>query len=593
MASDRDDIERVRQATNIVELIEAVTTVKKQGRAVMAVCPFHQEKTPSMSIEPAQGLYHCFGCGASGDIFKFIQETHGLRFPEALELLATRAGITLTRDPQAAKRRGERDALTEAVQAALEFFHDRLKNGEDAGGVRSYVRGRGYDADVVNQFKMGYAPEAWDDLVKYLRARGIKDTIMIDAGLARRGSGGRLYDYFRGRLMFPIWDLRGDPVGFGGRILEGDGAKYINTPETRLYKKAQLLYGLHEAKSEIARAGYAVVVEGYTDVIALHLAGYPLAVATCGTALGEDHFDLLRRFADRVVLAFDADQAGAGAAIRGDELQTPGDLELDLRVAVMPEGRDPAELVSEGNVDQLKKAVDDSLPVVQFRISRELERHDLSEPEGRARAVRAVVPLIAKSPDEIARREYARLVARRTGMEMEPILRAVEERLTGGRRPGSRSDDGRTQPRLSGIDLAERDLLRLLILHDDEDLAGVTEDLFSHPGRREAAAWLLGALAGVPLGTPVALAELPPGDMADQLRKLALVNDPLPPADDVMRRLRRRGFADRIAQLRRAVDELDPKSEEYSSAFDELIALQRERRRDTESTDAESTDAGS
>jgi DNA primase len=232
--------------------------------------------------------------------------------------------------------------------------------------------------------------------------------------------------------------------------------------------------------------------------------------------------------------------------------------------------------------------VDDSLPVVQFRIGKELERHDLSEPEGRARAVRAVVPLIAKSPDDIARREYARLVARRTGMEMEPILRAIEDRLTGGRRPGGRSGAGGTpEPRLSGIDLAERDLLRLLIRHED-DLVGVTEDLFTHPGRREAAAWLLGALADVPIGTPVALSDLPTGDMADQLRRLALVNDPLPPADDVLLRLRRRGFEDRIAQLQRAVDGSDPKSEEYSSAFDELIALQRERRRNTESTDAES-----
>lgn len=577
MASDRDDIERVRQATNIVELIEAVTTVKKQGRAVMAVCPFHQEKTPSMSIEPAQGLYHCFGCGASGDVFKFVQESQGLRFPEALELLAARAGVTLQRDPAAARRRGERDALTEAVQAALEFYHDRLKNGEDAGAVRSYVRGRGYDADVVNRFKMGYAPDAWDDLVKHLRARSIKDKVMIEAGLARRGSGGRLYDYFRGRLMFPIWDLRGDPVGFGGRILEGDGAKYINTPETRLYKKAQLLYGLSEAKSEIARAGYAVVVEGYTDVIALHLAGYPLAVATCGTALGEDHFDLLRRFADRVVLAFDADQAGAGAAIRGDELQTPGDLELDLRVAVMPEGRDPAELVSEGNVDLLKKAVDDSLPVLQFRIGKELERHDLAEPEARARAIRAVVPLIARSPDEIARREYARLVARRTGMEMEPILRAVEEARGGGRK-GQPSRSAEPEPRLSGIDLAERDLLRLLIRHDDPALAGASAGLFAHPGRREAATWLLEATAELPIGTPANLADLPAGDMGDQVRRLAMVNDPLPPADDVMRRLRHRGLQDRIAELQRALEELDPESGEYSSAFDELIALQRERR---------------
>lgn len=578
MANDRDDIERVRQATNIVELVEAVTSVRKQGRTYMAVCPFHQEKTPSMSLDPAQGVYHCFGCGKGGDIFTFVQETQGLRFPEALELLASRAGITLQHDPAAARRRGERETLTDAVRAAVDFYHDRLKNGADAGGARSYVRSRGYGVDVVDQFEMGYAPSDWDQLVKHLRARGVKDKVMIDAGLARRGSGGKLYDYFRGRLMFPIWDLRGDPVGFGGRILDGEGAKYINTPETRLYKKAHLLYGLHAAKSEIARAGYAVVVEGYTDVIALHLAGYPLAVATCGTALGEEHFDLLRRFCDRVVLAFDADQAGAGAAIRGDELQLPTDLELDLRVAVMPDGRDPAELVSEGRVDLLHKAVDESQPVLQFRITTELERHDLSEPESRARAVRAVVPLIARQPDEIARREYARLVARRTGMEMEPILRAVAE--TGGRRARPPEEPPDVEVRPSGVDLAERDLLRHLLRNEEIDVARVRPEHFAHPARREAAEWLLEALQGVARGTPPSLASAPPGAMADGLRRLALVNEPLPPADDVLGRLERRSLEDRIAELRRRVAALDPdlEPEAYSSAFEELIALEVERR---------------
>jgi DNA primase len=257
------------------------------------------------------------------------------------------------------------------MRKAVDFYQERLKKGHDAGGARSYLRGRGYDVDVIDRFQLGYSPggELWDGLVTHLRDAGVSDQVMVGAGLATRTSRGRLRDWFRGRLMFPIFDLRGDPVGFGARILEGDGPKYLNSPETRLYQKARLLYGLNWAKSDIVRSGYSLVVEGYTDVIGLHLADIPLAVATCGTALGEEHFDLLRRFAERVVLAFDADQAGAGAAIRGDELQTPVKLNLDLRVAVMPEGRDPADLVQAGEVAELQTAIKESTPLLQFRLA--------------------------------------------------------------------------------------------------------------------------------------------------------------------------------------------------------------------------------
>ncbi|MDH3399277.1 MAG: CHC2 zinc finger domain-containing protein, partial [Acidimicrobiia bacterium] len=260
---------------------------------------------------------NCFGCQAGGDVFKFVQETQGLDFSEAVEQLAGRAGIALQRDPEAIRRKGEREGLIEATRAAVDFYHERLKKNQDAGGARSYLRGRGYEVDVIDRFQLGYAPggDEWDALVTHLREAGVSEKVMIAAGLAARTSHGRLRDWFRGRVMFPIFDLRGDPVGFGARILEGEGPKYLNSPETRIYQKARLLYGLNWAKSDITRAGYSLVVEGYTDVIGLHGAGMPQAVATCGTALGEEHFDLLRRFAERVVLAFDADQAGAGAAI--------------------------------------------------------------------------------------------------------------------------------------------------------------------------------------------------------------------------------------------------------------------------------------
>ncbi|MDX1448626.1 MAG: DNA primase, partial [Acidimicrobiia bacterium] len=340
MAFSDEDRDRIRAAVNIADLVAELTTVKRSGRNHMAVCVFHQEKTPSMSLDVARGLYKCHGCHAAGDIFTFVQETQGLTFPEAMEWLARRAGIQLTEDPAAAKRAGRRKALVDVSRAALEFYHARLMSAADAGQARAYLRSRGYDADTVADFKLGYAPggDRSDHLVRELRSRGFQDRVMIEAGLARKGRGGGSYDYFRDRLMFPTWDIQGEVVGFGGRIL-GDGQpKYLNTPETPIYKKSRLLYGLDRARREIQRAGYAVVVEGYTDVISLHRHGLPLAVATNGTALGDDHFELLRRFTERIVLAFDADAAGSRAARRGESLDIPVRLDLDLRVAEMPPG---------------------------------------------------------------------------------------------------------------------------------------------------------------------------------------------------------------------------------------------------------------
>ena len=381
-----DDKERVRAATSIVDLVSEVTTVRRSGRATMAICPFHEEKTASMSLDVARGLYYCHGCHASGDVFTFIEQTQGATFPEALEVLAGKAGITLQRDPAEDRRRGQRRRLVDAVRAAVDVYHRLLMTDPEAGGARSYLRRRGYGAEVVADFKLGYAPGHGDTLVRRLRAGGFDDAVLVEAGLARRGRGG-LFDEFRDRVLFPIHDVSGDPVGFGGRTL-GDGhPKYVNTPETRLYKKSRLLYGLDRARSHIGKAGYAVVVEGYTDVIAFHRAGLPVAVATCGTALGEEHFDLLRRFTERIVLAFDTDPAGTSAALRGDTLEMPVRLDLDLRVADLPPGVDPADLVQGGRVDELVAGVDAARPLLQFRIERELERFDLTEPEsGRGRS---------------------------------------------------------------------------------------------------------------------------------------------------------------------------------------------------------------
>ncbi len=568
----RDDIDRVRAATNLVDLVAAVTTVKRQGRAHVAVCPFHQEKSASLSLDPARGLYHCFGCGKGGDVVTFIQDTQGLDFNEALELLARQAGIQLVVDPGAAQQRGERDQMVEAVRHAADFYHRTLKNDPDAGQARAYLRSRGIDVATVDEYRIGFAPEGdtWGALVKELRGAGIKDRTMESAGLARRGRGGRLYDVFRRRVLFPIHDLRGEPVGFGGRGLEGVTPKYLNSPDSRLYQKSRLLYGLHRAKGPIARTQEAVVVEGYFDVIACNRAGVDTAVATCGTALGEDHFDLLRRFTDRVVLAFDSDAAGGKAALRGDDLTTPVDLDLDLRVAEMPDGLDPADLIQAGRGSELAQAVKSSRPLLQFRIEKEVERFDLREPEARARAVRRLVPLLARVGDEIARAEYVRFAAGLIGIEPA----ALERALRGGRhRAGSIAPVETVEQ----SDPIQRELLRVVLANPvqiaDQEIG---PELFSDVLLRQAFESIVDRRASTDPGVPIDISGL---DQTEVLQRIALDPRPLPRDPlEVLVRTRNKAMEAEIEELKHELARLDPESQAHSDILRRVIALEQERR---------------
>ncbi len=583
MAYPREDIERIRDKTDLVELASEVTKVKRSGRNVMAVCPFHQEKTPSLSIDAARGLYHCFGCGKGGDIFAWVQETQSLDFREAIELLARRAGITLTETPGEAKRRGRREELVRATREAVDFYRERLKTAADAGTARSYLRGRGYGVEVVDRFDIGYSPDSWDELTRHLKKKGFTDRTLADAGLASRSSRGRMIDRFRGRIMFPIFDLRGDPVGFGARLLEGDGPKYLNTSETSIYHKSRLLYGLNWAKSDIVRAGQAVVVEGYTDVIGFALADMPVAVATCGTALGDEHLDLLRRFTERVILAFDADEAGAGAALRGFEKSVPGD--LDLRVAALPIGRDPADLVFDGEIEALRKATSESIPLLQFRIEQELARFDLTEAEARGRAVGAAAELVARHPAPVVRHEYAVLLSRRTGVDLPVVEQAVaraSRRAAGA--PGDEQAVRRDRP-LTGEEKVERELLRLVLANDPDlrahDLDG---ELFEVEEHRTAFDRLWPHIVALDPGRPPDLGKLIGSDegdtLGDLLRRLALEERPLADVAELVVRLKVRGIERRIDTLRATLETLDPDANQqgYSETFAELIALERQRR---------------
>jgi DNA primase len=576
VAFQREDIERVRAATNLVELVGEVTKVKKSGRNVMAVCPFHQEKTPSMSVDAARGLYHCFGCGESGDLFRFVEQTQGLNFSEALELLARRSGIQLRIDPEAQKRRGEREALIEAVGAAIEFYHERLRKADDAGAARSYLRGRGYETDVVERFQLGYSPAGFTALYDHLRNdRKVPDKIMEKAGLASRNQRGRMYDRFRGRVMFPIFDLRGDPVGFGARLLEGEGPKYLNSPETAIYHKSNLLYGLNWAKSEMVRQGVAVVVEGYTDVIAVHQAEVP-AVATCGTAFGEGHLDLLRRFTERVVLAFDADEAGTGAALRGFEHSVPGD--LDLRVAPLPAGRDPGDLAESGDIELLRAAVspEASVPLLQFRLERELDQHRLDEPEARGRAIRAAAVIVARHPDAVTRHEYAVFLSRKTGVDLPVIEQAVTAAARSAPAETAPASAPAYRPPESGRGRAEQEYLRLMLANDPTlQGAELKADAFVDPRHRAAFELLSPVLAGLDADSVPELGSLIGDDTnepASLLRHLALVDRPLTPGADLATRITIWEVEDRIKALQAELRSV-PAGEDRSHVTRELLGL--------------------
>ncbi|HVM39572.1 MAG TPA: DNA primase, partial [Acidimicrobiia bacterium] len=396
-----DDVARVREATDIAAVIGEHVGLKRVGRRLQGLCPFHTEKTPSFSVNPELGVYHCFGCQASGDAITFVREIEHLDFVGAVERLAAKAGIQLRYDDRnEGKQRGRRARLVEAVAEAVDWYHRRLLEGDDAGAARRYLRGRGLDGDVVRRFSIGWAPDAWDDLSRHLQAKKFSREDLVEAGLAFVNRANRLQDHFRGRVMFPIFDVAGDPVGFGGRSLSDQGPKYVNTPETSIYQKRRVLYGLNWAKADVVAQAEVIVCEGYTDVIACHLAGAPRAVATCGTALADEHVRLLKRFASRVVLAYDADAAGQAAAERFYAWEA--EFELQLAVADLGAGRDPADVWLDDPA-LLLKALDEARPFLQFRIERLLERADRSTAEGRARAANGGIALVAEHPDPLVR----------------------------------------------------------------------------------------------------------------------------------------------------------------------------------------------
>jgi DNA primase len=424
-----EDVAQVRAATDLVALVGEHVALRRQGRRWVALCPFHSERTPSFTVNAEEGLYYCFGCQAAGDAITFVRAVEHLDFVEAVERLAERTGIPIRHeDAGGGRERKQRDRLLAAMGAAVEWYHERLLHHPDGGRARDYLRSRGYDAETVRAFSLGWAPDDWDTLARALEVPG---EVLTDAGLGFVNRLGRQQDAFRGRVLFPIFDTGGRPVAFGGRVLPArdtgggtEGPKYKNSPETPIYSKRRTLYGLNWAKGEIVQSGDAIVCEGYTDVIALFGIGLRRAVATCGTALGEDHFQILRRFARRVVLAYDADTAGQTAADRVYEWERRH--ELDVAVADLPAGTDPAEM-ARNDPDALRAAIAEARPFLAFRLERALSEADLRSAEGRAKAAEAALIVVAEHPSDLVRDQYVMSVADRCRIDADRLRSRLHE----------------------------------------------------------------------------------------------------------------------------------------------------------------------
>jgi DNA primase len=457
----QEDVEAVRERTDIVKLVSGYLTLKKSGHdSFSGLCPFHTEKTPSFSVSPSKGVYYCFGCQAGGDAIRFLREVEHLEFAEAVERLAKDAGIAVRYEGDSMEQRrasGRRQALHRANQEAADLYHRVLLEGREGEDARSYLQQRGIDHDTSIAYGIGYAPSYPDFLLRRL-ARTLSAEVLVEAGLAIRDADGNVRDRFRGRITFPVHDLSGRAVGIGARLLPGDrndGPKYLNSPETPVYRKAEVLYNLHRAKPAVARSGEIHVVEGYTDVIALARARIETAVATCGTALGEGHFRLANRFAQRMVLAFDSDEAGARAAERAFAFLES--YAIQPVVLILPEGQDPADFVRAHGGAALRELAARAVPLVEYMLRRTVARQDLSSVEGQSAAVAAALPILERLTDPVRQTEYAHLLAELVGVSDGSVVLGLQRRLSG--RP---VDVEQAIKRASAQERVEREMLRLL-----------------------------------------------------------------------------------------------------------------------------------
>ncbi|MBT2383572.1 DNA primase [Streptomyces sp. ISL-11] len=451
-----DDVKAVRDAVPIDAVVSEYLQLRNAGGGnLKGLCPFHDEKSPSFQVSPAKGLFYCFGCQEGGDTVDFVMKIDHLSFAETIERLASQAGITLRYEEGGytpGRQQGERIRLVEAHKHAAKFYAEQL-DGAEAEIGRKFLASRGFDQAAAQHFGVGYSPAGWDHLTRFLRGKGFSDKELILSGLAQDSRNGRPIDRFRGRLMWPIRDITGEVIGFGARKLRDDdnGPKYLNTPETQIYKKSHVLYGIDLAKKDIAKTSRAVVVEGYTDVMACHLAGVTTAIATCGTAFAGDHIKILRRLlmdnsAAEVVFTFDGDAAGQKAALRAFEDDQK--FAAETSIAITPGGMDPCELrLAEGDA-AVQSLVETRTPLFAFAIRQMVARHNLDTAEGRAAALEAAAPIVGNIKNSSIQHEYAVQLAGMLGiLDTQFVVRRVGQLARWARERGGRPEQGRTHHR--------------------------------------------------------------------------------------------------------------------------------------------------
>jgi len=580
----QEDVEAVKERTDIVQLVGQYLTLKKSGHdSLTGLCPFHQEKTGSFSVSPAKQVFYCFGCGKGGDAITFLRELEHLSYVEAIERLASTAGVTLRYEgDSAAERRAaeRRRSLYRANEQAASMFSTMLTSGKEATDARAYVTERGISAESIETFEIGYAPGYSDFLLRRLSgARDLSAEILLEAGLASRGEDGTVRDRFRGRLTFPIQDLQGRHIGFGARVLPSDArageqAKYLNTAETPIYRKHEVLYNMHRARQAVAKTGDVYVVEGYTDVIGLAQAGITNVVATCGTALGERHFEQLSRFADRAILSFDSDEAGARAAERAFGFQER--YPITAVVLIMPDGLDPADFVAKHGADAVAAAASSARPLVEYMVRRTVERHDLGTIEGRSAAVADALPILERLNDPIRRSEYEGLLADLAGVSHASVAQSLARQLS-----GKPAEVASTMKRGTARERLEREVVKLIARGDlGPDLAATIDETdFSTPKQRALFValrdekWDAGTIVG--------------GEDSERAAKVAalivepLEGDPTPAyAEAVVDRLRTFVLKGQSDEVRGKLQRMNPTTDAaYDELFRRLVEIDGELRR--------------
>jgi DNA primase len=530
-----EDVERVRLALPLSDVVQQYLALRRVGRNWVGLCPFHAERSGSFNVRDETGRYRCFGCGQAGDVFRFVMDMEHLDFVAAVERLAHKAGVELRYTTGGEGRdRQRRRTLVAAMEQAVDWYHQQLLSSPAARAARDYLRKRGLAGDVARQFRLGWAPDDWDQLSRSLKAPA---DVLRDTGLAFTNKANRLQDSFRGRIMFPIFTENGEAVALGGRILPGstDPAKYKNSSETPIYAKSKTLYGLNWAKADIANHDQIIVCEGYTDVIGFFRAGVPRAVATCGTALTEDHVRLMKRFASKVVLAFDADAAGQNAANKFYEWEQR--YQVQVTVARFAQGKDPGDL-SVSDPAALVKAVNDAVPFLRFRLDRVLAGRPLRSPEERARLASDAMAVVNEHPDANVRKLYAGQVASHVGLDIGDLQNVAKR---GGRAPTVRTAPRR---RAGMSENAEFGALALLLERWNDIAPWMDEALFADDVARRA--FLAVAEGGGAVEASLSLADPEARELIERAAVADLDLDPLREAFNLIAAAVRRTLADRV-----------------------------------------------